>query len=612
MNSALQLPQFLEPKDGPRSENRFGHKLYRSPFMEGRDITTSMTINYRILYDQYASHCEEFNIQVDNYNAERERLEESKTTRTELRQKSIMRLARKKKARKHDPDPTAWNELIHEFNVEHGTNYLLERKQPLKQSYDVLLSVLLKYYCAQLTAHVAKRRQNNLSLVIPLPALETNSDRILRYKQDGLRQLSCDNRTVLRQIKRLEAAGILQFISHGARATSEIYFNPKLLNIQEKEPKKGPKKPQKPTPKPQESENSLSAQDQSSKDSECTKSTLLGGPLTRTLEILKERKEVSNFNDMRNGAKAPTADEPEQNQNTNCVQTFKSDPVLQNVKKINIPPALQKNETDPAARIAPKTEKNGRAQAKSIELLAGVQDVFTLSRKLSEHFYDHYEPIPNEDLQWEVQEGSLTRQDFKKVIDQEFLKCFARIYVGIDKHYQMKPYHWSKALQDIDKNLFKIFTGKVFSKQEILDQLKVYKRMIRMADYSFKKNTDYFPRFAYEYLWRGSKISFWNLEQRAQKIDRQTATRRAERERRMIKILEINTKIKSNRQMKRLRNDYTKARKAASRYLDPKNTEWTRERLDSYCNSELLKSVSKQIDRIIADVQFRQLPKHNP
>ena len=612
MSQSLKLPHYeVGDHPAPRRELRYSTYIFDAPYIDASSINRSMRINYMRLFLKYQQHCKEFNKAVDDYNAERAAAEKKKRTITDLHNKAMKLEACKKKIKASNPDVTAWNKHVADYNQRHGTNLPLQRKQPLKDHHGKILSTLLIYYSAQITAKVSKRRRDGNSTKIGLPALRTNSWKILNHKVEGIKQHHCCPATVRNHLRELEAANILQYISHGSRDCSEIFFNPIVLNIEDNSGRKSPKKSLKtPKKKPQKNPqngNSQTSQNQSPTGSECKTFTVQGYSLPRTSINHQERKEVVTTSDIRNGASAPTAVEPKNNRNTKNRVKPSQTPTMQNVKKIEIPAPLKKISNDgPPPRA--KNDLPPPAQKRSLDLHARIQDTYTLAGDLAAHRYDAYQPLDMDSIRWELQNGSLTAAEFRAVALQEWIKEFASLYRGIDKHYTMRPWMWANAIQDFEKNLLITFTGRVFPKDQIVDRWIRFRRCLKMAAYSYRnKHASNYPRFPHEYLRRGHKISFWNLDDRLTSIDHQTARRRNNRKKwridEMRRLQVVGREIKSNRSKKRKLNDYDKAVTAVRRWLDPAQVRWTREYLQQYVDHELLKSVARQLPDIIAEVE---------
>lgn len=593
-NLARVLEQ-IEETASKRPQHKFNHQFYRHPYLDAAAINQTITVNYHNAIEKYKAYCDERNYPVKLHNEIMTEREKKKQRNTPLLTLLFKRECRRRKiATTQVNDPEDYNNFVIEFNQEHGTHLKMKKWQPIKMGHDPVFATMVKYYAAQLRDFMKSKEANTANGIVILPQLRTNSWKITQHKVDGIKQVFLDPETVRRQIKRLDAAGIIQHFNRGADSNFGAYFNPEILDIQHRSKVNNTDETQEntsETAKSQKSENQLT------KGGKTTKCRVWDYSLPEPTEKSQKEKQFATAQE-RNEPHGSTVKPRNICQNTQSDPKNKIEPGAKNVKVIQLPDFLATAQNRGIVILdQPQNET-------SAALNYAIEPNNSLAADLAAHKYDSYKPLDSKLLEWESMKGTMSDEEFLMLASQDFAKDFARLYQSIDQHYKMTGGHWFNFLEYVQNDIFKTFTGRAMNKKTVFDKLVMMRRMIKRAVSSFsRKGNKNYPCFPSDYILRTHYVSFWNLEKRIEESDRQVIARKLARKNRpeeQQRLLKFKAReIRDKRKAKRVENDHKKAMKAVRFYLKNEHQPGAYEKLFWYVKDNLLKQFSEDLGRLI-------------
>lgn len=572
-------------------KHRFTHQFYRKPYLDAAAINKTITQNYHAAIKKYADYCQERNQYVISYNDIMKDKEEEKERNTPLLRLLFKKTCRIKKIAITNVDnPEEYNQEIIQFNQDNGTHFLMKKWQPIKMGTDPVFAVMVKYYAAQLRDFLKSKEANTANGIVILPQLRTNSWKIANYKIDGVDQVFLSGETIRRQIKRLDAAGIIQHFNRGADSDFGAYFNPEILDIQYR---LKADKTDKETENGVENPKSQNAENQIAKGSKTTKCRVWDYSLPEHNEKTQKEKQFTTAL-RRNEPNGSTVKTRNLNQNTQSEKNPARKTIAGNVKTVQLPDFLATAQNKGVINLDQPHDQT------SVGLCQAIETDHILAADLAGHAYDSYQPIDNKLLEWESLHGTMSNEEYLILIAQVFTKQFAQLYIDIDKYYEMRPWQWFNFLEKLQTAEFRTFTGRAFTKESIFKKYSIMKRMLKRAISSFsRKGNKNYPGFPSDYILRSHPVSFWNLQKRVEESDRQALARKAKNAPNNKKFKKQEVKIERKRSTKRRVNDHKKAMKAIRSYLRNEHVPGSYEKLYHYVKDNLLVSFSKDLGLLI-------------
>lgn len=336
--------------------------------------------------------------------------------------------------------PWEFNKLVDEFTADRG--YCLKRKkiQTIKFAAEGYFANMIHKYSVQISEKTNMFMKLGIVEQRALIPFEVNSYHIANLYRNGVRSVDSSSMTIKRYRKRFEEAGILcQYKFKGHKRGVDLHINPQILVVFDAY-----------------TSQYTFADNQFVTPETVTKCTDNNEALTRTNKInIKIKENVKN-----NSLDLGTAQAPE----------------FSNVFYKNI--AGQCKEDSPVGRA-----ENVKVLSKSSEnLKSTLLHEQELAVNLASGQYNYYKPIDICDLEIEARNGTMTREEFKCLIIQDFMKSAARLYRS------STPYvgSWKKAINSFMDTLF-ISNHGLYRKDLMVDLLQEFRWRLNSAHKWFSK-----------------------------------------------------------------------------------------------------------------------------
>ncbi|MDT0689354.1 hypothetical protein RM549_06125 [Salegentibacter sp. F188] len=432
---------------------------YVHPIIIPEDIKTTMG-NYLKAADAYNERVTTANQEVRRYNkvVERQRKKEPLTEKEMASLVSFYNMIK-------PLDIWERNKRVVEYNRCNGKPIASQEKiQTLKYQTQLVFQAILWHYSKQL--YKRKDRHQRLDLHFPseLPAVEIHSGWITSAKINKERRLDVCQRTLRRQRKRLQEAGILQdYTFEGSARPVKIRINPAILSITDNHaPKKTAAGNQSLTPDGR---------------TVCPHNNVSNRSFTNNKEI---KANVDKHSGERSSAKKGLT-----SPNFSSIGNTRS----QGVEKNNA--AAEKNNTR-----AEKNHTGGQKNTLSHFLRQKLEEKTDFAAQLVAHHYDDYTPIRKEILEKEAFSGSMSREEFKELVLQDFFKTAAKLYKTAT------PYKasWLKAYNTWMQEKFITNAGHSLNKQSLVTKIPELRYGLAAVGRYLKKHPDYNLLFPGEYF----------------------------------------------------------------------------------------------------------------
>ncbi|MFK7749026.1 MAG: hypothetical protein AB8B65_11580 [Kordia sp.] len=329
-----------------------------------------------------------------------------------------------------------------------------KRYKAVKQAQEATFEVILWLYSQQL---IKLRKQLQLlsdGVAVAFPKAQTNSYEIANFTKDGIaRVLYCRN-TIRNHIYRLREAGVfVEYQSRGGKKPVNYFINEAIFVFRDN--------------------TKASIENQQVSELETQKFTLHSvDTRTFTKEIIKK---VGNVDNHSQEAEVISFADEKISKNKNTYKITKEDKPLktsnQNAGKLGGGENFPKNELSEFLR--------SQVQYKSV-----------LLQSLTAHHYDNYSfsaSNMNRRLSTESTDGAMSKQEFRELLLQQFLKLAAPIWKGKDVYYGS----WHKAYEQIDDEYLRNPNGSIPRKQTQLYMFGYLVYRITRAKRFFKSKKQY-------------------------------------------------------------------------------------------------------------------------
>ena len=329
-----------------------------------------------------------------------------------------------------------------------------EKYKRVKQPQETTFEVVLWLYSQQLIKLRKQLQRLSDGVTVAFPKAQTNSYEIANFTKDGVpRVLNCQD-TILNHIHRLREAGVLvEYQSRGGKKPVNYFINEAIFVFRDN--KKG------------------LTENQQVSDSKKEK-LLLYSVDTRTFtkEIIKKVGNVDNHS--QEAEVISFADEKISKNKNTYKNTTKDEPIKisnQNAGKLGRGENFPKNEL-------------------SEYLRSQVQYTSVLLQSLTAHHYDNYSfsaSNMNRRLTTESTNGAMSKEEFRELLLQQFLKLAAPIWKGKDVYYGS----WHRAYQQIDDEYLRNPNGSIPRKETQLYMFGYLVYRITRAKRFFKSKKQY-------------------------------------------------------------------------------------------------------------------------
>jgi hypothetical protein len=406
------------------------------PYIDTKAFATTMD-NYRLYIAAYNEKVRDQNQVIEKHNAAVGKYR-SDNELTEV-QKEYSRIF----CQKHFHNRTAvYNSLADGFNAEYGLLVEKRRIQTVKYGTEQVFHQMLHLYSVQLAKQTTEYLKLGISEARPVKQFEINSHHVSNLKRNGVCSIDVCNATIRNHRERLEECGVLtQYYFRGHKKGVKMHINSQILAVYDAK-----------------SGLYVVAENQ------CF--------IPESLKDLKDNNEVTGT--FKNNIK--------KKENAGGDFQGKGTPAagLSIVFYRNIPRQEAKSADTPAA-------ENVKVSATPSEKLHDfIQHPHQLAEQLTAgHFYN-YTPIPIRYLYDESKNGTLTRDELKEVIIQDFFKTASRMWRG------SSPFtgSWKNALNGWMEKRFTAGNGNgtwTLGKEHMVELLQEYRWRLTNAEKWFRK-----------------------------------------------------------------------------------------------------------------------------
>jgi len=420
----------------PESRENEAQILAVWPYITNEALASTMD-NYRIYISQYNEKIRIANGEISKHNAEVDRYrQENDLTEVQKQYSNIFCLKNWGKR------PAEYNQLADQFNQEYG---LLVRKRKLatvKYATELVFKQIMHIYSTQLAKQTAAYMQLGTSEAKPVKKLEINAWHITELKRNEVASIDICIQTVRNHRERLEEAGVLiDYSFRGHEKGVRMAINPQILSIFDAK----------------------------------TQKLARAGNQQLNPETLKDfvDKQIVYKTNKRNIKKK---------ENGGAASPDKGTPsaALSFVFYKNIP-------RQGAKKDAPAAAENVKVLTLSERFSANLIPDQELALRLSSGYYNSYTPIDIRHFHTEAYNGTLTRDEFKEVVVQEFFKNAAKLYRNTTPY----PGSWKKAINSWMEKQFTFKNGNetgTYNKSLIADKLSEFRWRIQHAHKWFMKS----------------------------------------------------------------------------------------------------------------------------
>ncbi|WP_347066060.1 hypothetical protein [Flavobacterium sp. WV_118_3] len=488
------------------------------PAMTSECIAATMD-NFRLFVPGYNAKVFEENIAIANHNSEViENIKDLNPVQAGFRRVFMLKYGRwtkyldkktleiKERYQLNDMNAREYNALATEFCNTYGNIVELMPLQTIKYATEMFFMQFLHAYNGQLSKKNAIHMKMNIAYKKPLPPVEINSLQITSLTRNGVKSINVCKKTVRNHRKRLEEAGILLDYKYQGFYRGTLHqFNPEILQIIDLA-----------TGKNANTENQRFT---SPKRKELTEFNDTTGTIKDQYEI-KENVDNSSLSKRSSLGSSLTSFNSTFYRNTGC-----------NVLNIS-PGGAAENVKNDAVDTVELTV--------SEKLQRSIIHPQQLAEELASGEHWDYSPIDIRVLKDEAYGGTMTTDEFKQLLIQDFLKTSAKIWRG----KRVYVGSWKNAINIFYDQFFVNGQNKTFAKQYQFDYLQEYRWRINHARKWFLSKPDFNPLFPSDYFDRtrtdrkevgfGYTTKAWNrhlkyMENRAvkqRKAENKTQTRK--------------------------------------------------------------------------------------
>jgi len=440
-------------------------QVYEYPYINGEAFKLSLN-QYRKKAYAYNESIKQERINVEAYNA-LVRMNNKRAVHTPEDTKALALF-----------QPTAnnkatYNQQVEAFNATNRLKAIKIAPKKIKAPTEMVFTALLSSYVSQLKKRNELFKNTGVTTTGTLPKLLINSHNLATKqisKEEEALILDMSKRTIQRHITRLYELGVLVgYEYHGTKKPTRAYFSNEIVLVLDYKLSK-----------------KLSVENQSFtlfKTTSCcnTRNT------TRTLKETLKQERVDNSTLSKGNL-------------SNKSQGYK------NTKK--------------------ESETSSEPQALnqvSAHLNQQIQEQSKLAAELSDQDHNKYIPIDANVLKFEAKNGTLSQEEFKTLVIQDFLKHSAQLWDGKDAYAGV----WMKAILNFEDNKLQNHVGQLYHKDTMLKHLLKWRWMLMRAVSWCGKEGHYalYPGMFFEYnRTETHEGGFWHWEKKYEAGQRRKQT----------------------------------------------------------------------------------------
>lgn len=429
-----------------QSENENGLKAIH-PVITNETMAMTMDA-YRIHVATYNATIQEQNKQIEKHNSE---VLENRKNLTPV-QKEFSRLFISKHFK--ISDEIQYNQLATEFNNEYGNIVELRKIQTVKYATELFFMQMLHAYQMQLSKRASIHSKFNIAFESPIPSVEINSHEIASFERNGVKSIDATKRTIRNHRNRLQQAGVLlEYEFQGHKKGVKLQINESILHVFDLKTQKivcienQSLNSQKGKKFPDNNEDTRTKKDKNKIKENVENNSLDLGTPSAGLSIVFYKNTRCNVKDLTKGARA------------------------ENVKV---------------------SEKEKTLSDKLTDLIQHPQE---LAENLALGLYNDFTPIDIRVLVKEAYHGTMTKDEFKELIIQDFIKSSAKIWRGKNVYTGV----WKKTINTMMLDWFKALGTTTFNKHIVVEMLQEYRWRINHARKWFVSH-DFNPLFPADYF----------------------------------------------------------------------------------------------------------------
>ena len=503
-----------------REKQELKEQMYVHPRLFKEELYQTME-NYRQYIPRYNKRVAAANLEILSYNKKVD-AQRKKEPLTGAQLQALSRFY------KMIAPLTVWerNERIEEYNRSNGKLIASKEKiQSVKYPTQQVFQAILWHYSMQLKKRHNNRRKLNLHFSCEIPFVQLHSGWITTAKVNEVTNLDICNKTFRRQRRRLQDAGVLQdYTFEGSARPVKMRINPEILCLRElHEGKKAAPDNQQVIPGGRTELPHKNASNRS---------------FTYKEEI---KANVEKHSGERSSAKGLTSLNFSSIGNTREQEAEKND-------------AAPKKKNARAEKIHTRCQKNTLSHF----LRQKLEEKNDFADQLAAHQHDKYTPIRIEIFEKEAYSGSMSREELKELVLQDFFKTAAKLYKNAT------PYKasWLKAYNHWMQEKFMTNAGHCLSKQNIVTRIPELRYGLAAVARFLKRHENYNLLFPGEYF----DLTRTTAKEGGFKYYAREAWRKHQD---YLKAKKTDTKVAATKRKRRL-TDLQKAEKHVRGYLNNK------------------------------------------
>lgn len=407
--------------------------------------------NYRQYVAQYNEQITSLNQQIELHNQKvKKYLEENKNNLTEVQIQFKKLFVLKNK----DNRTKQFNEKVDDFNKDYGMIVEKRKFKTIKYATEIIFQQLLYAYSVEIAKRTTEYIKLGTNEPTSLQKIRINSWQVATMKRNDIQAIDVCKATIRNHRERLEEAGILvDYLFRGNKKALQFNINSQILVVFDAKTGKF-----------------SNAENQTLNSGTC-KNLIDSDRTTRTFK--NNIKKIENvIDDFLEEGKPSTSSKAAD------LSVF----LLEHPKQIS---EVQTGGAAKTVKISEDLEKN----------IIHPQE---LAEKLSNGDFNNYQRMDKRVLYHEAMYGTLTREEFKKVIIQEFFCNAAKLWRGKFVFVGC----WKKAINSYLEKLFLVHNGNdyfLIKKELMVDKLDEMIWRINNAQRWFRK-TGINPLFPSDYF----------------------------------------------------------------------------------------------------------------
>ena len=384
----------------------------------------SMTMdNYRLFVADYNEKVRQENDVIEKYNGS------VKKYMAENREKlSEVQISFSKLFNKHHKDKKTkeYNVEVEKFNADYGMIFTKRKIKTIKYATEIIFQQMLYLYSCQLAKASNEYIKLGVSSPTPVKQMNINAWHIKSIKRNDICAVDVCTATVRNHRERLEEAGILvDYLFRGHKSGLKMNINSQILVVFD------------------------------------AKTSLFSN--TENQSVIPQTKKEFAYNN-----EATRTNKSNIKKIENGITDFLD---LGTPSAVTLSSFLQEHTMQVAKSQTPAAAKNVKISEnlsdKLQNLILHPQD---LAEKLSDGHFNNYQRIDKRILYREAMYGTLTREEFKQLIVQEFFCNAAKLYRGKLVYIGC----WKKAINSYLDKVFTVNNGNIhlYNKELMVDKLQ--------------------------------------------------------------------------------------------------------------------------------------------